>query len=77
MTKLTTSDQSKVGNDAGELDTSLRPHAPAFGKSDAAKRRVHEDGGEQDAGRAPYAVHGEHVEESSILKRRFTTPTMK
>src|SRR5262245_17738596 len=36
-------------NDASDLDTRLRPHAPAFGISDAAKRQVHKDGGEQDA----------------------------
>src|SRR5215510_3565180 len=49
-------------DDASELDARLGAHAPAFRISHAAKRGVHQDGGEEDAGRAPDAVHGEHIE---------------
>src|SRR5262245_5971850 len=49
-------------DDAGELDARLSAHAPAFRITDAAKRRVHQDGGEEDASRTPDTVHGEYVE---------------
>src|SRR5262245_8154233 len=49
-------------DDAGELYACLGAHAPAFRISDAAKRRIHQDCGEENAGRTPDAVHGEYVE---------------
>src|SRR4029453_13687417 len=63
-------------DDAGELNSRLGAHAPAFGISDAAKRRVHQDGGEEDAGRTPDAVPGAHPQGIGAFKtpRPHTPP---
>ena len=62
MTKLTTSDHSKTATIPVSLNCRLPAHAAALGKPNPAKRRVDEDRGQQHAGRAAHAMHGEHVE---------------